>query len=197
VPDGVDLADAALVEPTAVAYRAVQRLAPPLRKSVLVVGGGTQGFLAAMILASQRDSDVAVLDNRVDRMERLRLFGVRAPAPDETFGYVLEAAGGPGSLDAARMRMTPGARLVVVGLSGQPTVEVAVDDLVVKDQTMIGSIGSPGVWPEVIAMIASGAVRPSVVVTHVLDLAEVVAAQALVRRRDPAVGKVLIAPNDD
>ena len=35
------------------------------------------------------------------------------------------------------------------------------------------------------------------VVTHVLDLAEVAAAQALVRRRDPAVGKVLIAPNGD
>ena len=196
VPDGVDLADAALVEPTAVAFRAVRRLDPPPRASVLVVGGGTQGFLAAMILAGQRDSDVAVLDNRPDRMERLRLFGVRAPAADETFGYVLEAAGAPGSLDAARVRMAPGGRLVVVGLSGRPVVDVAVDDLVVKDQTMIGSIGSPGVWPEVLALIASGGVRPSALVTHVLDIADVVAAQGLLRRRDPAVGKVLIAPND-
>ena len=81
------------------------------------------------------------------------------------------------------------------GSPGRPTVEVAVDDLVVKDQTMVGSIGSPGVWPEVIALVESGALRPSALVTHVLDLAEVAAAEDLLRRRDPAVGKVLIAPN--
>ena len=162
---------------------------------MLVVGGGTQGFLAAMILAQQADSDVAVVDSRPDRVERLRAQGVRSPRDGETFGYVLEAAGGPDSLDVARSRMAPGARLVVVGLSGRPTVPVAVDDLVVKDQTMAGSVGSPGVWPEVIALIESGALRPSALVTHVVDLADVVAAQDLLRRRDPAVGKVLIAPN--
>lgn len=196
VPAGVDLADAALVEPTAVAFRAVQRLTPTPATAVLVVGGGTQGFLAAMILARQWQADVAVLDNRPDRTERLRLFGVRAPGAGETFGYVLEAAGAPGSLEAARARLSPGGRLVVVGLSGRPTVEVAVDELVVKDQTMVGSIGSPGVWPDVIALVASGAVRPSALVTHVLDITDLATAQTLLRRRDPAVGKVLVAPND-
>ena len=195
IADDVDLADAALIEPAAVAFRAVRRLAPPSGARVLVVGAGTQGFLAATILAAQWDSDVAVIDSRPERVERLRGLGARAPDDGETFGYVLEAAGATGSLDLARARMAPGGRLVVVGLSGRPTVEVAVDDLVVKDQTMVGSIGSPGVWPDVIALVESGALRPSALVTHVLDLAEVAHAEDLLRRRDPTVGKVLIAPN--
>lgn len=191
----VDVADAALVEPAAVALRAVRRLAPPPGDRVLIVGAGAQGYLAAAILAQQGDSDVAVLDRRPERVERLRALGVREPEDGETFGRVLEAAGGVGSLDEARSRLAPGGRLVVVGLSGQATVPVAVDELVTKDQTMAGSVGSPGVWPEVIAMVESGALQPSALVTHVVDLTEFDEAQALLRGADPTVGKVLIAPN--
>ncbi len=62
---------------------------------------------------------------------------------------------------------------------------MAVDELVTKDQTIAGSVGSPGVWPEVIAMVESGALQPSALVTHLMDLTEIVEAQALLRSRTP------------
>jgi L-iditol 2-dehydrogenase len=195
VPEGIDLADAALIEPTAVAFRAIDRLAPPPGAAVLVVGGGTQGTLAAQLLMNLLKADVALIDSRPDRLERVRRLGVRAPAVGETFRHVLEAAGTSDSLDVARGRMAPGGTLVVVGLSGQPTVGVAVDDLVVKDQSMIGSVGSPGVWPDVIRHVAAGAVQPSALVTQVVDLTDFSAAYSMLRQRDPSVGKVLVAPN--
>ena len=194
VPDDIDLAAAALVEPTAVAYRAVRRLAPRAGGSVLVVGGGTQGALAAELLTTVVGATVAMLDPRPDRLERVRRLGVRAPGGAETFSHVLEAAGAPDSLAVGRRHLAPGGTLVVVGLSGQAAVEVAVDELVTKDQSLVGSIGSPGVWPDVIRRIGSGAVHPARLVTHVVDLVDFPAAVALLRSPDRTVGKVLGAP---
>jgi threonine dehydrogenase-like Zn-dependent dehydrogenase len=56
-------------------------------------------------------------------------------------------------------------------------------------------VSGPGVWPETIAQIASGVVRPSDLVTHVFEIDEFAAADQLLVHPDPAVGKVLIAPN--
>jgi L-iditol 2-dehydrogenase len=195
IPEGTSLADAALVEPAAVAYRAVKRLGARTGASVLVVGAGTLGALVAMILVNA-GADVAVVDIRADRVDRVQPLGVRAPNEAEEFGYVVDAAGSAASLTLAHHRMEPGATLVVIGLSGQPQIGFAVDRLVVRDQTMIGSIGSPGVWPAVIRQICSGAVRPSWLVTHVFDIARFSAALDLLRGQTPDVGKVMIAPND-
>lgn len=51
VPDAVRLEDAALIEPTAVAYRAIRRLDPSPRSRVLVLGAGTLGHLAGALLS--------------------------------------------------------------------------------------------------------------------------------------------------
>ncbi len=85
---------------------------------------------------------------------------------------------------------------MLIGLTGEPTVPVAVDRLVVGDQTVIGSLGSPGVWPEVIDLLASRAIRPSALVTHTFDLENFADAIGVLEAdADRAVGKILIAPN--
>lgn len=195
IPSHVAIEDAALIEPTAVAFRAVARLGANRGASILIVGGGTLGSLAAMLLIRTIQADVALHETRVDRYQRLRHLGVRAPREGEQFAYVLEAAGADGALDSALESMAPGAKLVVVGLTGTPKVGIAIDNVVVKDQTLVGSIGSPGVWPEVISLIARGVLQPSTLVTHVFGLDEFPVVYELLRRPDQSVGKVLVAPN--
>jgi L-iditol 2-dehydrogenase len=196
VPAAIAIADAALVEPTAVAYRAITRLDPASGASLLIVGGGTLGYLAAVLAMNVRHLDVAVLDRSARNTARLTAVGARTPFAGETFDYILEAAGTPSALDSALDLLCPGGRIVLVGLTGNPTLPVAVDRLVVGDQTVIGSIGSPGVWPEVIALLATGAIRPSALVTHTFDLENFAEAIDLLEGdRDHAVGKILVAPN--
>ncbi len=194
VSESVNLEDAALVEPAAIAYRAVGRLGDVRGRVVLVVGAGTVGYLAAAVLSLVGGAEVAAVDVREANLERLRLLGVRQARADEVFDFVLEAAGSPTSLSDAIGRLGPGGRLVTLGLSGAST-ELRLDDVVVNDQEILGSIGSPGVWDEVISLIESGTIRPSVLVTNTFELERFDDAIELLTRRKQGTGKVLIAPN--
>jgi threonine dehydrogenase-like Zn-dependent dehydrogenase len=194
IPDGVPIEDAALIEPTAVSYRALLRLAPAPGSTVLVVGAGTLGYLAVALLRAAFDVDVAVLAGRPESMARVTALGARAPEAGETFPYVLEAAGTVAGLDRSFEALGAGGRLVLIGLTGEARVPIPLDDLVVRDQEVLGSLGSPHVWPAVIELVASGRVRPGALVTRTYDLVDYGAALAHLAERDPATGKVLIAP---
>jgi 2-desacetyl-2-hydroxyethyl bacteriochlorophyllide A dehydrogenase len=192
IPATVALEDAALIEPTAVAYRAVLRLAAAAGSSVLVVGAGTLGYLVAVLAASVLKLDVAVIDPRPELVDRLSEFGVRAAKPDERFDGVIEAAGRPAAAQTALERLAPGGRLVLVGLTGASSVPIPLDSVVVSDQEILGSLGSANVWPDVIELIANGAIRPSRLVTHTRDLADFALAVDL-PSVESSVGKVLIS----
>src|SRR5215210_1147704 len=100
VPRGVAVEDAVFAEPTAVALRAVLRSGAGPRSRVLVVGGGTLGWLAAAILLDLLHADVAALETDAGRLERLAELGVRTAEAGETFEFVLEASGSPSGVAA-------------------------------------------------------------------------------------------------
>lgn len=195
VPAGVAVEDAVFAEPTAVALRAVLRSGAEQGSRVLVVGGGTLGWLAAAVFLDLLDADVAALEPDPGRMRRLSGLGVRAAADGETFEVVLEASGRPGGVSAALDRLGPGGRLVVIGLTGLESVAIDLDRVVVNDQTVLGSLGSPDVWPQALELLGRGRVRPSVLVTHRYPLEAVDSAVATMRHGADGTGKVLVLPH--
>lgn len=196
VPPGVSEADGVFAEPTAVALRAVLRSGAGPGSRVLVVGGGTLGWLAAAVFLDLLDADVAALEPDAGRRERLVALGARPAAPDEVFDVVLEASGSRGGVAAALERLGPSGRLVVIGLTGAESVPVDLDRVVVNDQVVLGSLGSPHVWPQALELLGRGRVRPSVLVTHRFPLAAVDDAVATVRTRAAGTGKVLVLPQE-
>jgi threonine dehydrogenase-like Zn-dependent dehydrogenase len=196
VPPGVTVEDAVFAEPTAVALRAVLRTGAQPRSRVLVVGGGTLGWLAAAIFLDLLEADVAALEPDAGRLERLAELGVRAAGAGELFEVVLEASGSPSGVTAALDRLGPGGRLVVIGLTGAELVAVDLDRVVVNDQVILGSLGSPDVWPQALELLGRGRVRPSVLVTHRYPLEAVGEALATMRDRAPGTGKVLVFPQE-
>jgi threonine dehydrogenase-like Zn-dependent dehydrogenase len=196
VPLGVAVEDAVFAEPTAVALRAVQRSGAEPHSRVLVVGGGTLGWLAAAVLLDLLDGDVAALEPDTGRMERLVALGVRAAWAGELFDVVLEASGAQGGVAAALDRLGPSGRLVMIGLTGADSVPVDLDRVVVNDQAILGSLGSPDVWPQALEMLGRGRVRPSALVTHRYPLDAVGEAVATMGDRAPGTGKVLVFPQE-
>jgi L-iditol 2-dehydrogenase len=196
VPPGVDVEDAVFAEPTAVALRAVLRSAAEPRSRVLVVGGGTLGWLAAAVFLDLLNADVAALEPDAGRRERLAALGVRTADAGEVFDVVLEASGSRSGAAAALDRLGPSGRLVVVGLTGAESVPVDLDRVVVNDQVILGSLGSPGVWPQALELLGRGRVRPSGLITHRYPLEAVEDAIATIRDRAPGTGKVLVLPQE-
>jgi threonine dehydrogenase-like Zn-dependent dehydrogenase len=85
--------------------------------------------------------------------------------------------------------------MVVAGLTGHADMPFPIDDLVVGDQTVVGTVGSPGIWPEVLRLIARGAVSPSRIISNIFKLDNADAAYGLLAARKPETGKVLVRSN--
>lgn len=192
VPEGVDDRDAVLAEPTAVAMHAVRKLNAPSGASVLIVGAGTVGFLAASVLRAEC-RDVCVVDLSPTAVERARGIGAREPVANERFLYVIEAAGTAASMRSAVARMKSGGFLVAVGLSGQGEVPFPLDEIVIGELRLEGSVGSPNVWPDVLGLLKTVEMRPSTMVsaTYALDDAPWALRELTAGRLK---GKILISP---
>jgi threonine dehydrogenase-like Zn-dependent dehydrogenase len=197
VPDHIGDEDAVFAEPAAVALRAILRSGLASGDRSLVVGGGTIGWLTAAIALDLYEVGVAIAEPDPVRRARLESLGARTAAAGDRFDVVIEASGSAGGIATAFASLADSGRLVAVGLTGLPAVEVDLDRVVVKDQTLIGSLGSPGVWPETLRLLGRGRVKPSSIVTRRHPLSGFLDAVSSLRDGTSGGGKVLILPSED
>jgi L-iditol 2-dehydrogenase len=197
VPPGVDPADAAMVEPFAVAYRGVVRSGVRPGEALAVVGGGTIGLLAALTARALGVDDVRVVEIDPDRRRFAAGLGLDVSAvPAVGVPRVVEASGTAAGVGAALEACRDGGSVVLLGLTGAPATPVDLDRVVVRDIMLQGSLGSPGVWSDVVALVAERRVRPSALVSHRFPLDDAPAAFALAAAREPGVRKILVLPNE-
>ncbi|MGH2892877.1 MAG: zinc-dependent alcohol dehydrogenase, partial [Solirubrobacteraceae bacterium] len=174
LPDVVDDAAGAMVEPGGNALRAVwgADLAPGAR--VLVLGPGTIGTLAAQF-ARAAGAEVHVLGEREPSLSFARSLGIEGvwtagDLPRLAFDAVIDASTAP-SLPALALELVePGGRVVYIGISGTPST-IDTRTMLLKDVTAVGVLsGSPALAGAVEAY-AEGSVdpRPLVAATVALD----------------------------
>jgi D-arabinose 1-dehydrogenase-like Zn-dependent alcohol dehydrogenase len=85
------------------------------------------------------------------------------------------------------------ARLPMV--PGHEWVARVLDPGAPDDQSVLGSLGSPDVWPQALELLGRGRVRPSTLVTHRYPLEAVDRAVATMRHGADGTGKVLVLPH--
>ena len=130
VPDGLSDNIAALTEPMAVSYHAVnlaeQHLHVPLTAAnAVVIGGGAIGMGAAHILRSRGCRQVSIAETsalRRDVITAAGRFDVYAPGSDgepaaSTVDLVIDAYGGERSREAASGLARPGGAIIHIGLA--------------------------------------------------------------------------------
>lgn len=129
-PETSDL-DAALVETLAVEVHVFRSMAPPLLRTVVVLGAGAQGLLAVQLAKLAGASLVIATDVVAQRLERARAMGathtVLSTAQDvvehvqaltDGWGaeFVVDTAGAPAARQQAIAALAPGGVLALVGL---------------------------------------------------------------------------------
>ncbi|GAA5202057.1 alcohol dehydrogenase catalytic domain-containing protein [Microbacterium jejuense] len=174
LPDAVDDAMGALVEPGGNAFRAVQGAALQPGDRCLVLGPGTIGLLCAMF-ARAAGAEVHLLARDEASTAFARSLGfddvwTEAQLPGLPWDAVVEASNSPQLPARALELVEPGGRVVYIGLAGTPSL-IDTRDLALKDVTAVGVLSaSPGLAGTIDAY-AAGVVdpRPLIAATVALD----------------------------
>jgi threonine dehydrogenase-like Zn-dependent dehydrogenase len=176
LPDSVDDAAGAMVEPGGNALRAVRAAEVGAGERLLVIGPGTIGLLAAQFAVAQ-GCEVHVLGVTPDSLAFAAGFGVTGAwtaheVPDLRWDGVVDASNHPSSPALAAELVDAGRRIVLIGLSEAASV-LDTRALVMKDVTTVGVLsGSPGL-AGAIDLYASGAVDPRPLVAATVGLEDV------------------------
>jgi L-iditol 2-dehydrogenase len=211
VPDGVGDLAAALCEPTAIAVTAAERMPVEPGSTVIMLGPGAVGLLAAMV-ARACGAGRTVVVGRASSRSRLELAGalgfetwdasrvdVAERALELTGGrgadLALECSGSAGAVEAAIAALRRRGRLCVLGMSGQETLEVPWDLAMQRALDVSFSLSSSwSSWDGALALLASGAVDPAPLAS-VFPLTGWAAAFAAIA--DRSVVKALLDPRSN
>ncbi len=174
LPDTVDAALGALVEPGGNALRAVRGADLTPGDRLLVLGPGTIGLLVALFGRAQ-GAEVHLLGRDPADLTFARTLGFEAAwtantLPALPFDAVVDATNSPTLPAMALDLVEPGKRVVYIGLAGSPST-IDTRTLALKDVTAVGVLSaSPGLAGTIEAY-ASGAVdaRPLIAATVGLD----------------------------
>jgi (R,R)-butanediol dehydrogenase/meso-butanediol dehydrogenase/diacetyl reductase len=186
LPDGVSDEVGALLEPLAVGLHALDRGHARAGERLVVIGYGPVGAATAL-LGRALGLDPLVCELSPGRLARAEAHGfeTHAPEPEKRdfakavrgltgggAGIVVDCTGAVPALEAALEMTERGGRIVIAGIPKKP---VAVDPgrMVLYERELIATLGYANDLPRVAAMIASGSLRPDVMITNRISLAEV------------------------
>ncbi len=187
LPDGVDDMRGSLIEPFTCGYYAVMRSGGTnASETVVVSGGGTIGLVTAAA-ALGMGARVIVADPIKTRRDIAIKLGVEAVDPTDrgaeqimqlTGGQgadlVVECAGHDASLAAVFDYVAQDGRISMVGINIGRKISSNMGLMQLKNLTIRGCIGSPGVWPAAIKFLERTGIDLSPIQTHKFALTDAV-----------------------
>lgn len=205
LPDDMDFATAAgLGCRFATSFRAVHQVGKVRAgERVAVFGCGGVG-LSAVMIATALGASVVAIDTNPEALALAREYGAEhtLQASDQVAARIQDLGGAHVTVDAlgssdivqqALSALRPRGRHVQVGLLPNG-VQLEVGRLIGQELSWLGSHGMPAhAYPEMLALVASGKLRPAELITRTITLDETPTALAALSNGTPA-GITVITP---
>lgn len=202
----------ALVEPLAVAYHAVRLSGIEPGSTGVVFGAGPIGLVTAASLKAVGAGQVIAVEMAAARKAKAAAAGadvVLDPSEVDVPSAVRELTAGAGAdvafecagidavLATAIGSVRPGGRVVNVAIWGRPAT-VQMNDLVLSEVDVIGSLAYCGDHPDTIALLQEGKVAAEQFITGRIGLDDLVDGgfRELIDNKEENV-KILVSPRED
>ena len=209
IPDGLEDEKALFAgDILTTAYGAVKNANVTAGDTVAVIGCGPVGIMAvqsALACGATRVLAIDLVSERVQLAVSVGAIGIDSSQTDavgaimrltdgEGADAVIEAVGGTRTLLLAFELVRPGGRIAAVGITAAQTFEYPLTQALTKDVTFrMGLANIHRDIDEVLQLIASGKINPSIVISHRLALEEAALGYELFDSR--VASKVLLMPS--
>jgi threonine dehydrogenase-like Zn-dependent dehydrogenase len=198
IPDELGTLEAAWVEPTATALRAVELAGELTGRTVLVTGGGPIGQLACRIAHLRSPAQILLMEPAAQRAQFATASHAVSIAADAAADYatgsgvdvVFECSGNAAATSTALKLLAPGGILVVVGAGPEPALDSAT--ILLKEITVRGSYIYTDEFDRTIDLLATQQVTVADLTTEITPLPDALAAFEALRAGE--IMKALIAP---
>ncbi len=207
LPDGMDFADGAMLEPLGVALHAVDLGGIRIGSTVGVFGCGAIGLLIVQLARSSGAASVVATDRLAHRVEAARTMGAEyaflAGGQDEVESILLssggrgvdvafEVAGDQQAVATAFAAVAPGGRVILVGIPADDQTSFTASVARRKGLTIKLVRRMKNTYPRSIELASGGVIDVRSLVTHRFPLERAAEAMAVAQRREGL--KVIIEP---
>lgn len=191
LPDELSWQQGATVEPFSCAYHAIDRVGGVKPGDVVaVIGGGPIG-LSATAAAAAMGARVVLIEptehrrklgtqlgahDVVDPSEALAGDQVRSLTAGVGADVVIEASGNPAAMASALDIAGHRGRVGFIGINVGGSAEAALGMIQSKALSMVGTIGSPDIWPETIRFMSATGLDLSPMITSTFELEDALSA---------------------
>jgi L-iditol 2-dehydrogenase len=195
----------ALVEPCTVGLWIARRAGIQPGDRVAVIGSGTVGLMAVQLAHVFRADLVVAVGRSPFKLDLAKTMGAdalinlkeqslpeaaRAVTGGQGFNVVIEATGAAEGATLALRLAVPRGRVVITGVFEKELQAIDLNTIMPKELTVIGSLGGPTVFDEVIGLLRQGKLQALPINTHTLPLSQGPQALAMVAQGRPDLVKV-------
>lgn len=194
LPSNVDVKDACVVEPLAVAVHGLRKAGLGSGRRVAVIGGGTIG-LCAVAVASDNGAGVGLAARYEHQVAAGKRLG--AKAVDGKYDLVVECTGSKEALKQAVDLCRPGGRVLLLGTywEGVPlSMAVMLKEIAVVSSYMYSVNGAVRDFDVAATLLSRHPEIASTLITHRFPLSEAKQAFAVARDRKSGAIKVVLEP---
>ncbi len=172
LPESYSLTEATLIEPLAVCVRGIKRLRLEDRSSAIIFGDGPIGLLMLWLLRRNKVTRILLVggrDTHLKLAEELgaevtlnyhesgdKLVGEIQKVMPSGFTNVVEASGSQSALRACLEVARNKGKVLVIGEYGQARLDLAANQLLLRELELIGSNASEGAWDEAVRLATAG-----------------------------------------
>jgi 2-desacetyl-2-hydroxyethyl bacteriochlorophyllide A dehydrogenase len=194
--DSVSNESGALVEPTAVVTQGILKAKPGVGSRVLIIGDGTIALIAGRLIRSWSPSLVHMVGLKEGQIALSQQAGIDAfytEFPSEKYDLIIEASGSSARISQSIRGLVRGGKLLLLGFTGSDvSTPLSIDDVVNGDLSILASFGySQSAWKETVALLNSGALDLSFLVTHHFALTDYESAVSALATAPAPRGKIV------